>query len=269
MEWVSENKHLTHNLISTGILISAIIIFRWAIVRSINTLWVNNLQLKKRWVTHSRNILFIVVFTGIIVIWASELQAFAISLVAVAAAIVLATKEIIMCVTGGVLKATSKSFKVGDRIEVNGVRGDVSDHNMLTTTINEVGPGKLTHLRTGKKITLPNSIFLTYPVYNDMYSRKYTIHTFKVPFPRDIDVIKTREKLLNSAQRTCSSYLEEAQKNLKNLEVTADIDLPSLNPRVTISLPDEKQIEYIVRVPAPTKKPGKIEQLILEDFFSS
>ena len=42
------------------------------------------------------------------------------------------------------MRATSRSFKLGDRIEIGDYRGDVIDYNLFTTTILETGPGKLT-----------------------------------------------------------------------------------------------------------------------------
>ncbi len=43
------------------------------------------------------NTMVFVLLVGLVVIWAHELQAFGLSLVALAAALVLATKELILC----------------------------------------------------------------------------------------------------------------------------------------------------------------------------
>src|SRR5690606_32112227 len=80
----------------------------------------------------------------------AELRTVAISIVAIAVAFVVATKELILCITGSILKMASRSFVIGDRIQVKDFRGDVIDQNLLATTILEVGPGKLTHQRTGR-----------------------------------------------------------------------------------------------------------------------
>jgi small-conductance mechanosensitive channel len=113
-----------------------------------------------RWRAQIRNITIVVVLLAVTIVWAQELRAVAISVAAIAAALVLATKEFIMCLTGSMLRASGGSFRVGDRIEVAGVRGDVLDIGPLTTAVLEVGPGHSIHQRTGRKITLPNSVFL-------------------------------------------------------------------------------------------------------------
>ena len=75
---------------------------------------------------------------GLILVWATELQALAISIVAALAAIVLAAKELILCVTGSLFKTTAKAFAVGDRIEVGNFRGTVIDQTLRSTTLAQV-----------------------------------------------------------------------------------------------------------------------------------
>lgn len=67
------------------------------------------------------------------VLWFTQLQVVFVSLLAVAAAVVLAFKELIMCITGGSLINLSHIFREGHRIEVDGLRGFVVEKNLLTT----------------------------------------------------------------------------------------------------------------------------------------
>ena len=69
-------------------------------------------------------------------------------------AIVLATKEIIMCLSGAIYRASSGTFKVGDRVEIGAFRGDVIDQTLLATTILEIGPGQAIHQHSGRTVTL-------------------------------------------------------------------------------------------------------------------
>ena len=57
-------------------------------------------------------------------IWLSEIQNVLFSLTAVLVALVVATKELILCVSGSVLRFGGHLFKVGDRIELYGIRGE-------------------------------------------------------------------------------------------------------------------------------------------------
>ena len=71
------------------------------------------------------------IYSRIGFIWAPKIQTFAVSLLAIALALVLATKEIITCVGGSVVRMLTNTYTFGDRIEIGGIRGNVLDHNAL------------------------------------------------------------------------------------------------------------------------------------------
>ena len=102
-------------------------------------------------------------------LWFAKLQTVFISLLAVAAAIVIAFKEIIMCLTGGLLIRINNYFKLGDRIEVDGVRGFVIDKSLTATKILEIGPEKNSQQTTGNIISIPNSIVLNKSLTNSLF----------------------------------------------------------------------------------------------------
>ncbi len=72
------------------------------------------------------------------ILWQSEISEFALSVTAIAVAIVVASKEIILCFTGSIQRASSRSFRVGDWIEVGKLCGEVIEHNMMATVIQEI-----------------------------------------------------------------------------------------------------------------------------------
>lgn len=218
---------------------------------------------RRRWVVQARNAVVLLVLAGLLVIWGTQLRTLAISLIAVTAAIVLATKELIMCVSGGLVRGTSRSFQIGDRIEVNGLRGDVSDQRILTTTILEVGPGETTHQYTGRTITIPNSVFLTAPVRNETLTNDYVLHTFRVPIEQGADWRRIERELLAIANQECSGYLAEARRHLERVGEEQGLRALSAEPRVTLSIPDPGKLHLLVRLPAPARRRGRLEDAIL------
>ena len=67
---------------------------------------------RRRWAVSIRNLLLIVFILGMIFIWAPRLQTFAVSIFAVAVALVLATKELIACLSGSGLRVLTKAYAV-------------------------------------------------------------------------------------------------------------------------------------------------------------
>jgi small-conductance mechanosensitive channel len=255
-------------LVSSAVLLTAMIIGRWLVARAIRRQGLAQ-EMRRRWLVHTRNGGLVILALGLIIIWGSELRALAVTLVAIAAAIVIATKELIMCVSGSLLKAGAKSFGLGDRIQVKETRGDVIDQTLLSTTIMEVGPGKLTHQRTGRVVVLPNSLFVSEPVTNESYTDDYVLHVFSVPMKREEPWPAAREALTEAAKRQCAPHLEEARTHMQKLSERQGLDTPSVEPRVTIQYPAAGEVHLIVRVPTPVGNRGQIEQAILNDYFEN
>ena len=92
-----------------------------------------SIENKRRSLVVSRNITMLLLLFGLAMIWAAQIQTLALSMFAVAAAIVVATKELIMCLSGSILRSVTKQYSIGDYIEINGLRGRVVDINMLNT----------------------------------------------------------------------------------------------------------------------------------------
>jgi len=89
---------------SSVVLIAIVSVLRLLLGRFIRKS-VNSSELRQRWLVQSRNALLLILLLGLMMIWATELRTFALSVVAIAVAFVVATKELILCLTGSVVKS--------------------------------------------------------------------------------------------------------------------------------------------------------------------
>jgi len=227
-----------------------------------------SVETRRRWSVTIRNLLLIIFILGMIFIWAPRLQTFAVSIFAVAVALVLATKELIACLSGSGLRVLTKAYALGDRIEIGGIRGNVVDHNALTTTILEIGPGQTSHQYTGRAMVVPNSFIFEHPITNETYTKKFRLHIVTVPLSTDDDWKTAERLLLQAGEEEAAPYIEDARSYFKKLEGKFWLDAPSVEPRVTIQLPEPGRINLLLRIPCPTKFPSRLEQAILRKFLA-
>jgi Mechanosensitive ion channel, beta-domain len=225
-------------------------------------------EIRRRRTVNIRNALLILLIVGVILIWAPHIQTLAVSLLAIAVALAIATKELIDCISGGAVRMLNGVYSVGDRIEMGGVRGNVVDVNLLSTTILEIGPGQTSHQYTGRAMTVPNSVLLRNTVINESYSREYRLHIITVPLSTADDWKEAERILLEAANEECLPFLEKAQEHMKKLEGRTWLDAPSVEPRVTFQLPEPGRINLLLRIPCPTRIPSRLEQAILRRFLS-
>lgn len=255
------------SLLGNSLVLIVVVVVAHALISRLIRRHVKSAELRRKWLVQTRNGLVLLCLFGLVLIWAEELRTLALSIVAIAVAFVVATKELILCVTGSVVKAGARSFDIGDRIQVKEFRGDVIDQNLLATTILEVGPGKLTHQRTGRMTVIPNSLFVSEPVINESFSHDYVLHVFTVPFKRDERWQAAQEAFLEVATRHCQPFLEDARRHMRKLADTRGLEAPSVDPRVTLQVPSAGEIDLVIRVPVRTSQRGYIEQSILQEVF--
>jgi small-conductance mechanosensitive channel len=262
------NEMILRSTVSTVVLVVFVFLIRLGIQHALLKTVELSVESRRRWAVNIRNVLLIVFILGIISIWAPRLQTFAVSIFAVAVALVLATKELIACLSGSGLRMLTKAYSLGDRIEIGGIRGNVVDHNALTTTLLEIGPGQTSHQYTGRAMVIPNSFLFSHPLTNETYTKKFRLHIITIPLTTDDDWKTAEQLLLTAGQEESAPFIEEAEAYLKNLEGKLWLDAPSVEPRVTIQLPEPGRINLLLRVPCPTQYPSRLEQAILKKFLS-
>ena len=226
-----------------------------------------SIEEKRRSLVLSRNLTLILTIFGLAIIWATQIQTLALSMFAVAAAIVVATKELIMCLSGSILRSVTKQYSVGDYIEVNGLRGRVVDINLLNTLMMQIGPNPLVGQLSGKTLSFPNSLLLNHSVRRDNILGDYVIHTVEIPVPihLDSDVIAGRLKAV--LEPLCQPYVPAIQRHLENVQAEKLFITPAAQPRVTRVPNDDKVYLIIVRYASPVAKRLEIQQAVLDEFL--
>ncbi len=263
-----QDAQFFERIIGTVILLAAFLLIRQLSVRGIRNWKTTNADLKRRWIVQVKNLTFALFALGILIIWATQLRSFALSIVAIAAALAISLKEMILCLMGGLYKASARSFEIGDRIEVNDCRGDVIDHDFVSTTILEIGPGKDMHQYTGRQIVLPNSLFLSHAIFNETSKSKYVLHVFKIPLMAYDDWKKAEQILVESSNEVCAPYMKEAKVFFSQMGQMEGIEPPNPEPRVSIKFAEADELHLMVRVVAQPNRTGTIEQAIIKKYLS-
>lgn len=255
------------NVVAMLALLATVVSLRFILLRAIVERESVPLDVRRRLSVQIRNVLGIVFVVGLFFILANELRAFAVSLVALAVAVVLATKELILCLSGSALRIGANAYTIGDRIEINGVRGNVIDQTFLATTVLEIGPGHITSQYSGRAVVFPNSLLLTHPLVNETYMKDYIVHIMTIPLAMTDNWRKAEQILLKIANEECAPFLETAARHMKDLEGKNWLDVPSVKPRVSLQIPEPGRLNLLLRIPTPAHRTSKIEQAVLHRFL--
>lgn len=244
--------------LATAIALAAAIAAPWfarlALTRS---RWSSDAAVRRAY-ARIRTVALVAAAAVIVSIWSAELRTAALSLVAVAVALVIATRETIASLTASLQRASSGAFQIGDRISVGDRRGDVIDHSLTQTTLLEIGPS---HLRTGRTIVIPNNLLLTEAVLNETAGSDYVLHSFTVLVARD-RWAEAERLLLAKATDISAAYLDAARTAMEDRARRYAITMPVVEPLVLAKVVDVDTVSLTVRLPAPARDIWQIEDTI-------
>jgi len=259
---------LSHNILTTIAIFIFILILRYLIFIKIQRLKKVDRQSKRLLQVNVNTISIIIISLVILFFWSHQIKNFGVSIVAISVAIVIAMKEIILCISASIYKSIARISKIGDRIEINGLRGDVLFSGMFSTTLLEIGPNDKSHQYTGRSIVIPNSYFLEHRTINESFLKDYVLHVFTIPISIYSNIEVAKSELFVITTEISSPYLELAKKHIDKLQDKRNVETPDPSPRVFVSFKNSTTIELIVRIAVPGKSKGEIEQKILNSFLS-
>lgn len=261
--WFNHSFLVKHGF-ATLILILILIAIRLIVgryIRNADIDWTS--QQRLRAIGYLKTGFFVALTLGILYIWSEAISGFAVSLFAIALAIVISVKETFMSLNGAFLRVQGHHYEIGDRICIKGIRGDVIDISLLSTTLMEIGKENANHQITGKRIVIPNSLLLEEPIVNESFLDHYDLLHIKIPMNQKDRWKEAKEILFQVAKEECASYIEQARIKVRSLERSRSIDLPSMEPRVAIQIPSPGLLTIHLRVPCLSHSREKTEQNIL------
>lgn len=222
---------------------------------------------QRQWVTRIKNLTWLIIFIGLFGIWWSELSNFAFSITAVALALVIATKELILCFSGAFMRASSGMFSINDWIEVGKYKGEVVDYNLFSTTLQELDRIPNNYAFTGKTIVIPNSLFLSAPVKNLNFSKRYVFHSFEIIIEPTANVTGLRDWVITEINKFSNEFYEVAKRYNSFIEKHTGVDFPGPEPRVILSTNEFAKHIITIIVFCPTEKATALEQQITFGIF--
>lgn len=212
----------------------------------------------------AKNLIWVTVVLIVFTIWASKIAGLILSLAAVAGAALIVSKEIIMCLLGYMYITGSRTFNIGDFIDVNGQKGKVVDIDILATTLAETSTA---NQQTGRTLTLPNSVWLSHPVRNFNATGEHIVNTFQLMLPVEADVDMAEEEAIAAATVVAGRWVCEVNNYLAKHEMRKLVDVPSARPKVLWIPLDAKTHAMVIRYGCPINERVTSEQAIFRQFW--
>jgi small-conductance mechanosensitive channel len=213
------------------------------------------------WVRQSTSIaVALLSVIGLLSIWFDDPARLTTAMGLVTAGLAFALQRAITALVGYVVILRGKVFRVGDRISMAGVRGDVIALGFMQTTIMEMGqppsvqdadPAMWVKARqySGRVVTVSNAQVFEEAIYNYTRDFPYLWEEMTVPISYHDDRLRAEQILLGAARKhtlRIATLGDDALRRLKEQYAVRDSDL---EPRVYWRMTDnwlEMSVRFLV-----------------------
>ncbi len=211
------------------------------------------------------------VLAVVFLIWAQPIIAdISVTLGILGAGLAFALQELIGALAGWLTIVTTQPFNIGDRIEINGVQGDVVDITPLFTRLLEIRHWLNYDHPTGRLVSVSNAAVFQNPVFN--YSQRFNFiwDQIVIPITYDSDWQAAIQILLAAVRKhpDYTSLLPKARAALRKARQDFAIRELTLEPQVFVKLTDnwvELTLLYPVEATARPWMHSDLSKTILQN----
>jgi len=214
---------------------------------------------------------------GLLSIWFDRPERLATALGLLTAGLAFALQRVVTSIAGYFVILRGKLFRVGDRIVMGGVRGDVMTVGLTQTTILEMGqppavsgspPDVWVKSRqyTGRVVNVPNAKVFEEPIYNYSMHVPFIWEEMSINVGFTADHAAAEAVLLGAARRHAVEPTDLSPRDIADLR-RKHLDEPALEPRVYWRI-TENWVEMAVRFVTPERGVREIKDAMTREILA-
>jgi small-conductance mechanosensitive channel len=152
-------------------------------------------------------------------------------------------------------------IRIGDRITVAGITGDVVDIGLVRLYLMELAGTGLDFYPTGRIVVFSNSVLFQTgtPLFKQIPGTEYAWHEVAVLIAPDGNHKAAQEKLVSAVNAVYSEYRDEIESQHATIERRVDIQIEAPRPEARLQFADAG-LELLVRYPVEIRKAPDIDE---------
>lgn len=195
------------------------------------------------------------------IVFSDTLGSLAVILGAATAGIAFALKELIVSITGWLAITFGDTYKVGDRVQISGVKGDVIDVGLVRTTLMELGEWVQGDLYTGRIVRVANGAIFAGPTYNYTRDLPFLWDEVVIKISSDSDAAAARAVIQKVVEEVVGDYVADAKSGWERLKQKYLVEDEKIDPLITMVINDNK-FEITARYPVDFRQRRSVKDEI-------
>ena len=234
-------------------LLAAIFAAAW-LWRHFTFRYVQDTRRRYQFLQARRIVLAIVVTFVILFNFANEIGALATVMGFAAAGIAVALQNVILSLAGYFFLIGKFGIKVGDRVLISGVTGDVIDIGLVKLSLMELGGNGNDRQPTGRVVVFSNAIVFqpTGNFFKQIPGTNFVWNEVTLTLSPDCDYRLAEKRLLEAVDEVFARYRETIQRQYIEAEHQLNMAIDSPKPQSRIQLGSDG-LQITIRYPAETR----------------
>ena len=216
-----------------------------------------------------RNVLSVAGFVIIALIWLPTGNNLATALGILGAGLAIASQEMIGSLAAGLNIWLGNIYRVGDRVRIGDVVGDVMDISLLRTTVMEIGEWVKADQYTGRVVTVANRVVWTNPVYNYTQHWGYLWDEITLYITYESDWQRAAEIMLAHGQTYTEELQADAEAKLTRMIDRYPLKHTKVEPMLYLAMTDkgiEVTLRFLVDAQERRTVKGRLHRELLQYF---
>jgi small-conductance mechanosensitive channel len=232
--------------------------------------YVHDFRRRYQFLLLRRILLWLVIGITIAFALATEIGSLATFAGLITAGIAVALQNVILAVAGYFFLIGRYGVRVGDRVQISGVTGDVIDIGLVRLHLMEMGGSGNYIQPTGRVVVFSNSIVFqpTASFYKQAPGTNFIWHEVSLTLAPDSDIKLAESRILGAVEKVYAGYRERIEQEHRQMQNLLNVRAATPKPVSRLRLA-QAGLEVVIRYPVELDNAAEIDDHITREVLSA
>lgn len=189
----------------------------------------------------------------------------------ITAGLAVALQNVILAIAGYFFLIGKYGVRVGDRVQISGVTGDVIDIGLIRLHLMEIGGSETDRQPTGRIVVFSNAVVFqpAASFYKQIPGTNFVWHEVSLTLAPESDYAQAEKRILGAIEKVYGEYRERIEQQHREMERTLSIiDVAVPKPRGRLRL-TQSGLEVVVRYPVELENATEVDDRITRELLHS
>lgn len=266
-EYSADLRRLLLRVVIFGIVLAVVIILAQVWRRAVFR-YIHDARRRYQFLLLRRIILWCAIGITIAFALATEIGSIATFAGLITAGIAVALQNVILAIAGYFFLIGKYGVRVGDRVQISGVTGDVIDIGLIRLHLIEVGSTETDRQPTGRVVVFSNAIVFqpSASFYKQIPGTSFVWHEVSLTLAPESDYGLAEKRMIGAVEAVYADYRERIEQQYREIEQTLSVAMAAPKPRSRLRL-TQTGLEVVIRYPVELETAAEADDRITRELL--